>query len=215
MKQKILEALKAKFEGVSESILNRMADKLAKTVTTEEAVTTSVEGVSFQHLLESYGDSRATESAASAVSNYEKKHSLKDGKAAGGEPTNEPTNDPDDKDTPAWAKALIASNKALSDKVEAMEGEKLTSSRQAQFNKIIEKLPENLRKGYTRMSLKDFSDEDFETLKTDISKEVEDLAKDLAEKGVSFGTPPASGGNPTVKEPKKDEKEAVESALKW
>lgn len=45
MKQKILEALKAKFPGVNANVLNRIADKLAKTVTTDEQVTTAIAGV--------------------------------------------------------------------------------------------------------------------------------------------------------------------------
>ena len=61
MKGKILDALKAKFTGVSDTILDRVAEKLAKTVTTEEEVKTAVDGVTFQQVLESYGDSRATE----------------------------------------------------------------------------------------------------------------------------------------------------------
>ena len=61
MKKQILEALKAKFQGVSEAILNRIADKLAKTVTTAEQVATAVEGVTIQQVIESYGDSRATQ----------------------------------------------------------------------------------------------------------------------------------------------------------
>lgn len=39
MKQEILEAITTKFQGVSASILDRIATKLAKTVTTAEAVT--------------------------------------------------------------------------------------------------------------------------------------------------------------------------------
>ena len=79
MRQQILEALKAKFSGVSEKILGRIADKLAKTVTTAEQVATAVEGVTFQQVLDSYGDSRATEAQQTAVHNYETKYGLKDG----------------------------------------------------------------------------------------------------------------------------------------
>ena len=73
MRQQILDALKAKFQGVSEKILGRIADKLAKTVTTAEQVATAVEGVTLQQLLDSYGDSRATEAQQTAVHNYESK----------------------------------------------------------------------------------------------------------------------------------------------
>ena len=79
MKKIILEKLKAKFEGVSDSILDRIAEKLAKTVKNEEEATTAVEGVTLQQLFDSYGDSRATEAQRTAVSNYEKKYGLKDG----------------------------------------------------------------------------------------------------------------------------------------
>ena len=81
MKQKILEALKAKFPGVNANVLNRIADKLAKTVTTDEQVTTAVAGVTkeFIEIIESYGDSRATEAQQTAVQTYETKYGLKDG----------------------------------------------------------------------------------------------------------------------------------------
>lgn len=62
-RQQILEALKAKFQGVSADILNRIAIKLSKTVTSAEQVATAVEGVTLQSVIEGYGDSRATESA--------------------------------------------------------------------------------------------------------------------------------------------------------
>lgn len=45
MRKEILEALRAKFAGISDAILGRIADKLAKTATTAEQVTTAVEGV--------------------------------------------------------------------------------------------------------------------------------------------------------------------------
>ena len=44
MKQKLFDALKAKFPGVNANVLNRIAEKLAKTVTTDEQVTTAVQG---------------------------------------------------------------------------------------------------------------------------------------------------------------------------
>ena len=65
MKERILAALKAKFPGGNANVLSRIAEKLAKTVTTEEQVTTAVEGVTqgFIEVIESYGDSRATEAS--------------------------------------------------------------------------------------------------------------------------------------------------------
>lgn len=87
MKKKLLEALKTKFVGVDEAILERMATKKAEGVTDESQITGIVDGINFQDVVKSYGDYRANEANVSSVKNYEEKHGLKDGKpvTAGGE----------------------------------------------------------------------------------------------------------------------------------
>lgn len=50
MRKELLDALKAKFEGVGDAVLGRIADKLAKTATTAEQVKTAAEGVTIQLL---------------------------------------------------------------------------------------------------------------------------------------------------------------------
>ena len=79
MRKETLDALKAKFEGVSDAILGRIADKIAKTATTGEQAQAAVEDYTLQQLLEGYGDSRATEAQQTAVHNYESRYGLKDG----------------------------------------------------------------------------------------------------------------------------------------
>lgn len=54
----ILEALRRKFPGVDATMLEPIAKKLAKTTAKEEDVATSVEGVTFQQVAESYSDFR-------------------------------------------------------------------------------------------------------------------------------------------------------------
>lgn len=133
MKTKILEALKAKFTGVSDSILNRIADKAANTVTKEEAVASYVEGVTLQQIFDSYGDSRATDAAKSAVSTYEEKHSLKDGQKIGGGSDPKPA---DPKPTPgddleAKVNALFeAKLKPFTDKIQGYEAKEKATLRQ-------------------------------------------------------------------------------------
>ena len=46
-----------------------------------DRVNSIVEGISFSDVLNSYGDFRAGDASKTAVSNYEKKHNLKDGKS--------------------------------------------------------------------------------------------------------------------------------------
>lgn len=204
MRKEILDALKAKFTGVSDAILGRIADKLAKTATTAEQVATAVEGVTFQQVLESYGDSRATEAQQTAVSNYEKKHGLKDGKQVKGGASAEHNDEPDnqhgngDNDTPAWANAIIDGQKSLSDRLAAIEGDKVTASRKQKFDAIIGKLPEDLRKPYARTDIKSISDEEFETLLSEVGMEVEELAKTANARGAVFGRPATGGATKTT-----------------
>ena len=134
MKKELFDALKAKFPGVSDSILDRIATKLAKTATTAEQVKTAVEGVTIQQVIESYGDSRATEASETArknaVQEYESRYGLKDGvkttttttggeQPTGGSATNPTTGGTDE--TPAWARTLI-------ERIERMETAKTTSN---------------------------------------------------------------------------------------
>lgn len=212
MKQTIIDLLKTKFEGVDESILSRIADtKAAKAVKTEDEANTFVEGVTLNQLLNSYGDIRSTEAQRTAVSNYEKKHGLKDGNKVEGGGHTEP-GDNNSEEMPAWAKKLIDDNKLLSDKIAAMNTEKLTATRQQRLNAVIAQLPESNRKGYARTSFKELSDEDFDTLLSDIEGEVKDILKETKTNGATFGTPihRAQGmRTPGVEEASKEEVQEV------
>lgn len=192
MKKIIMDKLKARFEGVSESILDRVAAKLASTVKNEEEATTAVEGVTLQQLFESYGDSRATEAQATAVRNYEKKYGLKDGAKVSGDGPDSGKDRPDqqDDDTPAWAKSIMNSVKALSDDVTAMKGERIVKSRKTQLDEIVNRLPEYLRKPYEHISLAGMSDEEFESLKDAVKGEVESTVAATRQSGAVFGKPP-------------------------
>lgn len=188
MKSQILEALKAKFVGVSEAILSKYAEKLAKKVLKEEDVATAVEGVTFQQILDSYGDSRATEASQTAVSNYEKKHGLKDGKAIEGGASQNQNQQPD-KDVPAWAQALIEDNKRFKEMFEGDKKERLTASRKQKLNAVIEKLPASLRKAYERTSIDTLTDEEFNTLITEVEAEVGEIGNNIQARGAVFGQP--------------------------
>ncbi len=133
MKKKIFEALQTKFQGVDAQILDRIATKKAEGQTDESQIPTIVEGVSFQDVLTSYGDFRAGDASFKAVTNYEKKHNLKDGKTIEQpEPTPGPNPEPPKPDdTPTWAKALIDQNKALADKIASIENKSSLEQRSA------------------------------------------------------------------------------------
>lgn len=200
MKKEILEALTTKFPGVSASILDRIATKLAKTATTAEQVKTAVEGVTIQQVIESYGDSRATEASdtarKNAVQEYESRYGLKDGvkttttTTTGGEqPTGSSATNPTTggEEVPAWAQKLI------NDFAE-FKASKTTETRTQQLNAVIGKLPEPMRKAYERLPLDKYSADEFNTLIADITTEVEGIADDTAAQGAVFGKPSASTG---------------------
>lgn len=205
MKQQILTALKAKFVGVSDAILDRVATKLAQTVTTAEQVQTAVDGVTFQQVLESYGDSRATQATQTAVHNYETKYGLKDGvKVTPPEqqppvpPVTPPVTPPAGgaEAVPAWAQALIESNNSLKNELAQMKTDRTTETRKQQISTLIEKLPENLRKAYSRTPVDGLTDEQFTALVSEITTEVGDIQSSIQQKGAVFGKPAAqNGGN--------------------
>lgn len=157
MKEKILAFLVARLVGIQKSYLEGVADIYARTITEENQIEqTFNEGVlnllkhSAQHA-QAEGDRRANESVQTAITNYEKKHSIKDGKpvkqndqSGGGNPNPQKK---DNDDTPEWAKAIIESNKALSEKIVALEQEKSKQDKilKAQIALKSSKLPENLK----------------------------------------------------------------------
>lgn len=204
MKEKILAALKAKFQGGNANVLNRIAEKLAKTVTTDEQVTTAVAGVTQEliEVMESYGDSRATEATQTATQNYETKYGLKDGKpiAGGTEPQGVTGVTTTTKQTggtetvPAWAQQIIDSNKSLSERLNKMDGERTTATRKQQLSAVYQRLPENLRKPYERISVDTLSDDEFATLVGEVTTEVDGLVQSMGAKGAVFGRPAAHNG---------------------
>ena len=206
MKQQILTALKAKFVGVSDAILDRVATKLAQTVTTAEQVQTAVDGVTFQQVLESYGDSRATQATQTAVHNYETKYGLKDGVKVTPPETQPPVVPPvtppvtppagGAETVPAWAQALIDSNNSLKNELAQMKTARTTETRKQQISTLIEKLRENLRKAYRRTPVDGLTDEQFTALVGEITTEVGDIQSSIQQKGAVFGKPAAqNGGN--------------------
>lgn len=214
MRKEILDALKAKFPGVSDSVLGRIADKLAKTATTAEQVKTAVEGVTIQQVIESYGDSRATEASntarENAVKDYESRYGLKDGvkvtnntNNGGEQPTGGSATNPTGGDeTPAWAKTLL-------ERIGRLETSKTTETRKQQLNAIIGKLPETTRKAYERLPLDKYSDEEFTTMLGEVTTEVEGIVDETQARGGVFGKPSATSGTTQQTELTEAQKAAI------
>lgn len=216
MYKELMDALKAKFQGVSDNILSRIATKLAKTATTSEQVQAAVDGVTLQQVIDGYADYRATEATQTAVHNYEQKYGLKDGKKTepndgGGNPPTPPTPPAGGSDAvPEWARKMQEDNKALLDRLAKMETERTTSTRKAQLDEVVGKLPENIRKAYGRTPLDGLTDEQFTTLLSEVRTEVEGITQATQQRGAVFGRPnTANGGSATGGELSKEQLEAI------
>ena len=189
--EQILAGLQTKFTGVDAAILTRIATKKAEGVTDETKVNSIVEGISFSDVLNSYGDFRAGDATRTSVQNYEKKHNLKDGKPIEN-PNPNPNPKPEDKkdDVPAWAQALIDSNKNLSTELSALKQEKLQATRQEQIMAKAKDygIPETFAKRY---AIPD--DADLDTF-------FKDAKQELANIGFSGVNPPESAETKIEKE---------------
>ena len=218
MKQLILNALKTKYQGVSESILDRIAEKLAKTVTSADQVQTAVDGVTFQQVLESYGDSRATQAQQTAVHNYEQKYGLKDGvkletqqqqQNGAQQQTVQQNGGAEANEIPAWAKAIIDTNKNIVDRMNKLDEDRITSTRRQQIDKLVENLPENLKKAYGRTPVDGLTDEQFTDLVGEITAEVSDISTAITQKNAVFGQPANVGGRANNTQLSEDQVKAI------
>jgi len=133
MKEKILELLKTKFVGVSEQTLSRMAEKAAKTATSEEQAQAYVDGVNFQNVVDSEADYRATKATQTSIENYEKKYNIKEGKPVETEPEKK-TDEKKDEEVPLWAKQLQELAVTLT---EERKKQSAKTAREALIEKVI------------------------------------------------------------------------------
>lgn len=193
MKKNLIAALATKFEGVDAKILSRIADKIMsdKTIESEEDVNSAVEEVTFADILKHYGDSRATEATRKAVSNYEKKHGIKDGKPV---VLKQDDDDGDDDDPDGTKKTSQQSNqdnelakliKQMSAKMDQQAEEikqlkqgKVAESREKVLDSVIKDLKESQKKPYKRYTLDTMTDEEFDEFIEEVTGEVAEVVKE-------------------------------------
>ena len=186
--EQILAGLRTKFQGADDATLQRMASKKAEGVTDESKVNSIVEGISFQDVLTSYGDYRADGAQKTAVSNYEKKHNIKDGKPIEEPKPQDPLPTPTPQTTeqvPAWAQSLIDSNKTLSEKLAAMDAKTKADERNQQIAAVAKSfgIPEYVYKG------KQIDDN------VDLNQYFTDVKQEMQNGGFQFAKSPEEGNH--------------------
>lgn len=185
--EQILAGLKTKFQGVEDATLQRIASKKAEGVTDESKVNSIVEGITFQDVLTSYGDYRADGAQKTAISNYEKKHNIKDGKPIEEPKPQDPPTDPkpnEPQDLAAQiAAALGTALKPLTDRMDAMDAKTKADARNQQIDEVAKSfgIPEFAYKGKT------IADD------ADLNKYFTDLKQEMQNSGFQFAKSPEEG----------------------
>lgn len=102
--------------------------------------------------------------------------------------------DPDE--MPAWAKALIDSNKALTEKVASMQGEKTLNARQARLEAILKDtgtFGTRTLKSFAKMSFD--TDEEFDDFVAEVESDLKSYNQERANAGLqTLGAIPTQGG---------------------
>lgn len=189
--EQILAGLQQKFAGADTATLTRIATKKAEGVTDETKVNSIVEGISFQDVMQNYGDYRAGQANISSVANYEKKYGLKDGKPI--EKTEETKKEEKEEkkdEVPAWAQALIDTNKTLSEKLAGYEHERKQSERMAQISSVAK------RYGIPDFMLKDRTIPE----NTDLDTYMKDVKQEMTNAGFQFNKSPETAEQKLEKE---------------
>ena len=187
--EQILAGLRTKFQGADDATLQRMASKKAEGVTDESKVNSIVEGISFQDVLTSYGDYRADGAQKTAVSNYEKKHNIKDGKPIEEPKPQDPPTDPkpnEPQDLAAQiAAALGTALKPLTDRMDAMDAKEKANIRNKQIDDVAKSfgIPEFAYKGKT------IADD------ADLNQYFTDLKQEMQNSGFQFAKTPEEGNH--------------------
>lgn len=187
--EKIQAGLQQKFSGVDTAILNRLAAKKAEGITDETKVDSIVEGISFADVLTYYGDYRAGDAQRTAVTNYEKKYNLKDGKPVT-EPTTPPVppappaGDDKDKDMAKWiAEAVASAMKPFSDRLDKFETDRSRETRSAEILAKAKEygVPESMARRYA------IADD------ADLDAYFKEVKQEMVNAGFSGVTPPDGG----------------------
>lgn len=186
MKGKILVALKTKYKtfGFGDKAFDGVADYLSKTVTEESQIETAISGV--EGLLKAFqGDIDTVRNEKSGLQKQ-----LDELKTKIENPNPNPKPEEKKNDVPAWAQALIDSNKSLLTEVSTLKQEKLQATRQEQIMAKAKEygIPKNYAK---RCAIKD--DEDLDVY-------FKDLKQEFANDGFEGVTPPESAETKIEKE---------------
>lgn len=188
--EQILAGLQQKFPGADTATLTRIATKKAEGVTDETKVNSIVEGISFQDVMQNYGDFRAGQAQTTSIVNYEKKHGLKDGKPIENPKPEPPKPEPKPDIAKLIADGIAAGIKPFSDKLAAFEAKEAQAQRMAQISSVAKKY------GIPDFMLKDRTIPE----NTDLDTYMKDVKQEMTNAGFQFNKSPETAEQKLEKE---------------
>lgn len=203
MRKKIIEALKTKYRnmGFSEKAFDGVAAFIEPSVKEEADIETAIGGgvEALLKVFQGEGDSIRTAKAATEKKLQELEAQIRTlGNGGGNGTAPKPESDPkpagDAEETPAWAKALLDANKALSERLNKLDAERTATTRKQKLAEVIGKLPDTFRKPYERIALDSLKEEEFQTMLQDVTTEVDGILSGSKARGAVFGRPVGNSG---------------------
>lgn len=187
MKEKLIQALKTKYKnlGFSDKAFDGVADYLAKTVVEENQIDNAISGVEI--LLKSFQgdvDKRVTEAIEKTKKEYKPD--------AGADPKKtEPKENQIGEDVPTWAKALIESNKLLSNELNTLKNGQTTQTRKQQLEGVLKEanpiFSSKILKDFSRLQFK--NDEDFNAYVEETKTDIANFSQTMANEGLKNEKP--------------------------
>lgn len=191
MKEKILNAIKAKIgkTDISDKTLNAYVDVILAQITDESQIETAIAPTvialkEFQANINSVAANAAKAKETEIKTAEDQKKAAEDAAKKAAETGGE--------ETPAWAKSILESNKALTDRLAAIEGEKVQQTHSQKLAEKLKDVPDWHKNPIIQgRSFKD--DSEVESFAESVLTNWGVAKQSLANQGFQDATPPEQG----------------------
>ena len=198
--EQIIALLVAKFQGVRKDGLAQVARTIALQATTEDeakAIIDKLDAEKVKAVVTDYRkdvDKEVSEANKTYEGTLKKKFDFVEKKSNpdDDDSTKKSLND----DAPAWAKALIDQNKALADKLNAIEGQKVTDTRLQMLEGKFAGVPDSYksqRLADAKLFINNLDEAGFNEYLTKTESDIAAFNQELADKGLSGQGKPMFG----------------------
>lgn len=213
IQQTVMSMLKPKVKafGFSKKVVKSIAAEIADKLDIEEdasdedvsaKIEVAIEAVlPFMPMIQSQANSQLDEWKKAQTQNEDEDEEDDDSKSKSDKSTK--NKDKKSDEIPAWAQALIDSNKALNDQLAAIKGEKITDSRRSKLEDLLKGT-----KSFGESKLRDFrrmkfdTDDDFDEFFAEVEADLKSFNQERANAGLEKLGMPAGGVNTKKKEEK-------------